>query len=68
MVAISTINESEEAAILNRLLRPEQDNLSVAAARAILKIDFDQYDRDRMHELARKAREGTLTHEGASGD
>ena len=30
-------------------------------AEALLKLDFDQTDRDRMHELAVKNQEGSLT-------
>ncbi len=52
---------ANEVAILNRLLRPERDNLPVAAARALLEIDFDDGDRRRMRELSQKARDGTLT-------
>jgi hypothetical protein len=50
-----------EAAILGRLIRPERDDLPPDAARSMLKLDFDDEDRARMHELAAKAREGTLT-------
>jgi hypothetical protein len=57
---LTTTSSSSEVAILSRLIRPERNGLSVTAARAILKIDFDQSDRDRMRELSRKAREGTL--------
>jgi hypothetical protein len=50
-----------EAAILGRLIRPEQDDLSPDAARSILRLDFGAQDRVRMHELAVKAQHGTLT-------
>jgi hypothetical protein len=50
-----------EAAILGRLIRPEQDELSPDAARSILRLDFDTQDRARMHELALKAQQGSLT-------
>jgi hypothetical protein len=50
-----------EAAILNRLICPERDNLPVTAARATLKIEFEESDRDRMRELSQKAREGSLS-------
>lgn len=50
-----------ESAIWGRLLEPAGTALSAEAAQAILKIDFPQSDRDRMHELAEKARKGTLT-------
>ncbi len=50
-----------EAAILARVLRPEQDDLPAAAARALLRLSFDQHDRDRMHELAVKNQADELT-------
>lgn len=48
-------------AILGRLVRPERGNLTLAAARAFLKITFEQTDIDRMDVLAQKARDGKLT-------
>jgi hypothetical protein len=54
-------NPNGEAAILGRLIRPERDDLSPDAARSILKLDFEDDDRVRMHELAVKAQHGTLT-------
>ncbi len=50
-----------EAAILGRLIRPEQDDLSPEAARSILRLEFDEQDRARMHELAVRAQQGTLS-------
>lgn len=49
-----------DVAILDRLIQPERGGLS-AAARNLLKIDFEPTDHERMHELAEKAQEGTLT-------
>ena len=60
MVSATTIPKSD-VAILNRLILPEQANLPVTAARAILRIDFGESDRQRMRELSRKAQDGTLT-------
>jgi hypothetical protein len=60
MPAVRATPESEMT-ILNRLIRPERNNLSSTAARAILKIDFDRSDRERMRELSQKARDGTLS-------
>jgi hypothetical protein len=51
----------DEVTILSRLIRPERNGLPAAAARAFLKIDFDDSDRERMHELSAKARIGKLT-------
>jgi hypothetical protein len=50
-----------DAAILSRLIEPEIENLPAEGARYLLSLDFCQSDRDRMQELAAKARTGTLT-------
>ncbi len=52
---------SAEAAILGRLVKPKRADFSPAVADALLNLDFDQRDRDRMHELAIKSQEGRLT-------
>jgi hypothetical protein len=54
---------NNETAILGRVIRPEDEDLSPEAARALLKLGFDDADRDRMNELAQFAQEGTLTAE-----
>ena len=51
---------STQAGILSRLIRPEEDNLPPEAAEGFLRIQFEQRDLDRMHELAVKNQEGTL--------
>jgi len=61
MGATSATVPNGEAAILGRLIRPERDDLSPDAARSILRLDFDDQDRARMHELAVKAQQGALT-------
>jgi uncharacterized protein YnzC (UPF0291/DUF896 family) len=43
------------------VLEPDQATLDVAAARAILNLDFQQTDKDRMRELLAKPKEETLT-------
>ena len=53
----------QERLILDRVIKPKSGSLSTSAARAFLKMDFDEEDRQRMHELSRKAQEGTLTAE-----
>ncbi|HLM71225.1 MAG TPA: hypothetical protein VK459_00980 [Polyangiaceae bacterium] len=50
-----------EAAILGRLIRPERADLSPDAARSLLKLDFEDQDRARMHELVTRGQAGTLT-------
>ena len=52
---------TSEAAIFGRVLEPEEATLDVAAARAILDLDFKQADKDRMRALLAKAKKGTLT-------
>jgi len=52
---------TSEAAILSRVLEPDKPSLSFKAASAILALDFNQADKDRMRQLSAKAREGTLT-------
>src|SRR5260370_26642677 len=53
--------EKTESAIWNRLLQPVGRTLSVAAARALLQLEFSQEDKARARELAAKARDGSLT-------
>ncbi len=52
-----------EAAILNRLVGPDRPALSASAARGILTLGFSPEDKQRMHDLAARARAGTLTDE-----
>jgi hypothetical protein len=52
-----------EVTVLGRLIGPERENLSVTTARAILKLDFEPRDHERMHELSLKAKEGALAAE-----
>jgi len=62
MASQSTFSPSE-AVVLGRLIGPERQSLPVSTARAILKLDFESHDHERMHELSSKAKEGTLTAE-----
>jgi hypothetical protein len=55
-----TESPNNEAAILSRVIRPDHDGLSPAAARAFLKLEFTADDRQRMHELAVKNQAGDL--------
>ena len=50
-----------EVGILERLFRLREDDLSLAAARAWLRVTFPHEDIERINDLSRKAREGTLT-------
>jgi hypothetical protein len=57
----STVLVDSDAAILSRLIAPDIENLPPEVARYLLSLAFCQSDRNRMHVLAAKAREGTLT-------
>lgn len=52
---------SKEAEILARMIRPDKRDLPGAAARALLRLKFDQSDLDRMHELAVMNQDDALT-------
>ncbi|MBI4658792.1 MAG: hypothetical protein HY735_08110 [Verrucomicrobia bacterium] len=49
------------AAIWERIIRPDLDDLSPEEARAVLRWKFSDADRQRANELSAKARAGTLT-------
>jgi hypothetical protein len=51
---------TSEVAIFGRVLEPEKATLDIAAAKAIINLDFKQADKDRMRELLAKAKKGTL--------
>ena len=50
-----------EGAIWGRLIQPRNGSFGQAAARGILAINFSDNDKARMHELAQKNGEGTLS-------
>ena len=50
-----------ESAIWSRLLKPSRTKLTAEAARSLLRLDFAAEDKERMHGLAAKARDGSLT-------
>jgi hypothetical protein len=52
-----------EAAIMSRLIGPEDDRLTAEAAEALLTIRFASSELDRMHELAVKNQDGQITAE-----
>ncbi len=54
---------SHEAAILTRLFGPGEPVLTSATAKGFLALGFGSADKDRMHDLAAKARDGSLTSE-----
>jgi hypothetical protein len=55
------MNQNTGAAILNRLIDPETDDLSSEAARSLLELDFPEADHVRMAELSSKAQAAALT-------
>ncbi|MGP0066119.1 MAG: hypothetical protein ACLQGP_21280 [Isosphaeraceae bacterium] len=58
----STLSPNKTAsAIWSRIVKPDQATLTPAAARAILKLDFDAEDHERVSQLSAKARKGSLT-------
>lgn len=57
----ASIINSSEAALWGRLFDPASGELSTDVARYIFTLSFPQPDIDRMNELAKKARAGTLT-------
>ena len=50
-----------EAAIVGRLIKPDQGDFTPAAARELLSLQFGDDDQTRMRVLSHKAQEGTLT-------
>jgi hypothetical protein len=52
-----------DVAILARILQPDRGDLPLAAARALLKFDFEPCDHQRMQVLSQKARDGSLSAE-----
>ena len=61
MNPLSTTDRGVE--ILARTIKPEEGTLSIEAARAFLSFQLSPLDRERVNELAARARAGTLTAE-----
>jgi hypothetical protein len=53
--------DSDEAAILSRVIEPDKATLSPAAARSLLELEFTREDQERMHHLLDKNQQGRLT-------
>lgn len=53
--------DKTEAAILTRIVRPDQDDLPVALAKAVLRLDLHRSDLDRLHELVVRNQDDRLT-------
>jgi hypothetical protein len=52
-----------EAQIWTRIVQPDEDLLSPAAAESLLRLKFAEQDIARMNDLAEKNRQGLLTEE-----
>lgn len=58
----STLSPNHTAsAIWGRIVKPDQATLTPELARAILKLDFDAEDHERVRVLSAKAQDGSLT-------
>ena len=55
------MTNNTSAAIVNRLIDPERDDLPIDAARFLAELDFPQWDHARMEELSCKAADGALS-------
>jgi hypothetical protein len=55
------IGSKVEAAILTRVIRPENDDVPAEQAKALLRLRFEQSDLDRLHELVVKNQDDALT-------
>ena len=53
--------QTTEADILTRFVQPNRAHFSPELAEAILKLDIDKKDRERMHELVVKNQADSLT-------
>jgi hypothetical protein len=60
-MAMTRAPRTTEGAIWNRLIQAERKSLTLPAARYFLRLEFAAEDKERMHELAARARDGTLT-------
>jgi hypothetical protein len=58
---MNAIVETTEAAMLGRVMRPDEVGWSVETARAILNLGFPVADQARMTQLAEKAQAGSLS-------
>lgn len=61
MSSVLANRRSTGVAILDRLIRPDEELLTPDAARTLLALKFHKSDQRRMNQLATKARRGMLT-------
>jgi hypothetical protein len=57
---MTTVTGNSHAAIFRRLIESDQEDLSPELARHLLRMSFPSQDRERVNELAAKARGGML--------
>ena len=60
---MNTMLLDHEAQVLSRTINPDEGNFTPEAARALLCLQMTESDRERVNELAAKARQGLLTTE-----
>ncbi len=58
--------DTQELAILSRVISPQSPTMPPSVAEEVLKWGFSDADRERMSELAAKARQGTLDEDEAA--
>lgn len=63
---MSTTTESPELAIWRRVIRPDTAGWTPAGAEAILHLDFQEGDHERMAELLERAKGGALSDDEAA--
>jgi hypothetical protein len=61
MTAMSTVIGNSQAAIFGRLIASDQEDLPPDLAQYLLRLSFPRQDRERVNELAAKARAGSLS-------
>lgn len=65
VLTMSTTAEAMELAIWRRVIRPETAGWTRAGAEAVLHLDFQQGDQERMLELLERAKRGDLSRDEA---
>jgi hypothetical protein len=58
---MATVTTNDEAAIMGRVVMPDNGDMPLEAAKAVLLLKFGPEDLARMHELAVKNQNGELT-------
>jgi hypothetical protein len=61
MATETQISHAGDAAVLARLIRPNDDDLPAAEAKALLSMRFSKSDLDRIQNLVTKNQENALT-------